>query len=150
MSTVKASPDGLRWTTVSEDSTYRHHHEPRIIWDESIETWVAYSQYPHHWNFLHRKRQIGRQESEDFINWSPKEVVLSVDWEPNLPPNLEFHEMSVRRVGGQYIGIPGEFMAEPIWCSKDGANWRDRAFVRLGLYTSRDGKRWVRVGGPGA
>ena len=149
-STVKASPDGLRWTTVSDYSTYRHHHEPRIIWDESIEKWVAYSQYSHHQNFLHRKRQIGRQESEDFINWSPKEVVLSIDWEPDLPPNLEFHEMSVRRVGGQYIGIPGEFMAEPIWCSRDGANWRDQAFVRLGLYTSRDGKRWVRVGGPGA
>ena len=59
MSTVKASPDGLSWTTVSEDSTYRHHHEPRIIWDEAIEKWVAYGQYSHHWNFLHRKRQIG-------------------------------------------------------------------------------------------
>ena len=150
MSTVKASPDGLRWTTVSEDSTYRHHHEPRIIWDESIETWVAYSQYPHHWNFLHRKRQIGRQESEDFINWSPKEVVLSVDWEPNLPPNLEFHEMSVRRVGGQYIGIPGEFMAEPIWCSKDGANWRDRAFVRLVYTRAVTANVGCGVGGPGA
>ena len=44
------------------------------------------------------------------MHWSPKEVVLSVDWEPNLPPHLEFHDMSVRKVGGQYIGVATEFM----------------------------------------
>jgi hypothetical protein len=149
MSTVAASPDGLRWTTISEDSTRRHHHEQRIIWDESIQKWVGYSQYSHHWDPRHRKRQIGRQESEDFVHWSPKEVVLSVDWDPNLPPDLEFHEMSARKVGGLYIGIAGEFMAEPFWCVRDGVNWRDQAHVRLGLYCSRDGKRWQRVGDPG-
>jgi hypothetical protein len=149
MSAVAASPDGLRWTTISEDTPYRHHHESRIIWDNAIQKWVAYSQYSHHWNFLHRKRQIGRQESDDFIHWSPKEVVISVDWEPDLPPHLEFHEMSVRKIGELYIGIPGEFIADPLWCVRDGHNWRDHAPVRLGLYCSRDGKRWQRVGGPG-
>jgi hypothetical protein len=148
-STVAASADGLQWTVISDDNPYRHQHESRIIWDGSIQKWVAYSQYSHHWNFLHRKRQIGRQESEDFIHWSPKEVVISVDWEPNLPPHLEFHEMSIRKVGSLYIGITGEFMAEPLWQVRDGHNWRDHAHVRLGLYISRDGKRWQRVGGPG-
>jgi len=148
-SMVAASPDGLSWTTISEDTPYRHQHHMRPMWDEAIQRWIAYGQYSHHWNYLHRKRQIGRQESADFINWSPKEVVLSVDWNPNLPPHLEFHEMSVRKVGGLYIGIAGEFMAEPLWQVRDGHNWRDIAHVRLGLYVSRDGKRWQRVGGPG-
>ncbi|MBV7334477.1 hypothetical protein KFU94_40815 [Chloroflexi bacterium TSY] len=149
LSQVDVSPDGLHWQTISEESPFPHHHEQKILWDESIQKWVGYSQYSHHQNFLYRKRQIGRQESADFINWSPKEVVLSADWDSNLPPDLEMHDMSVRKVGGLYIGITGEFMAEPFWQERDNHNWRDQAFCRLGLYTSRDGWRWQRVGGPG-
>lgn len=147
MSSVAASADGLRWTTLSEDTEQRHHHFQRAIWDESIQKWISYSQYSHHWNFVHRKRQVGRQESADFIHWSPKEVVLSNDWDPNLPPHIEFHDMSVRKVGGTYIGLVTEFVAEPLWCVRNDANWRDIAHARLALYVSRDGKRWQRAGG---
>ncbi len=148
LSTVDASPDGIHWHNISAESPLPHHHEQKIIWDESIQRYIGYSQYSHHQNFLYRKRQIGRQESADFINWSPKEVVLSADWDANLPPDLEMHDMSVRKVGELYIGITSEFMAEPFWQEREGHNWRDQAFSRLGLYTSRDGKRWQRVGGP--
>lgn len=146
LSTVDASPDGIHWRTISEESPLPHHHEQKIIWDESIQRWTGYSQYSHHQDFLYRKRQIGRQESPDFIHWSPKEVVLSADWDANLSPDLEMHDLSVRKVGGLYIGIAAEFMAEPFWQEREGHNWRDQAFSRLGLYTSRDGKRWQRVG----
>ena len=158
----RVSSDGLRWTTVNEGTAYPQHHYQRPIWDESIQKWISYSQYSPHWNLLHRKRQIGRQESADFINWSPKEVVLSVDWQPNLPPNLEFHDMSVRKVGGQYIGIATEFITEPIWDANDMRgrhllefdgdhtyNIHGQAYAHLGLYASRDGKHWWRVGDPG-
>ena len=57
--------------------------------------------------------------------------------------------MSVRKTGGLYIGIVGEFMAEPLWAERDGKNWRDCAFTHAGLYVSRDGRQWRRVGGPG-
>jgi hypothetical protein len=71
--TPAASPDGLRWKVINEDTPYRHHHFQRMIWDEAIQRWIAYSQYSPHWNFLHRKRQVGRQESVDAIphkqNW---------------------------------------------------------------------------------
>ena len=147
ISSFAVSGDGLRWDIVNQETPYRHHHFQRPIWDAAIQKWIAYSQYSHHWNFLHRKRQIGRQESEDFINWSPKEIVLSNDWDPNLPPHIEFHDMSVRKVGGLYIGIMTEFAAEPLWCVHDNDNWRDTAYAGLGLYASRDGKRWQRVGG---
>lgn len=147
MSSVAASPDGRRWTLISEDTPQRHHHFQRIIWDEAMQRWIAYSQYSHHWNFNHRKRQVGRQESVDFIHWSPKEVVLSADWDPNLPPHLEFHDMSVRKEGDLYIGLVTEFMSEPLWLVRNGANWRDFAHARLSLYSSRDGKRWQRAGG---
>jgi len=147
MSTVAASPDGLQWTTISEDTPMRHHHYQRAIWDDSINKWIAYSQYSHHWNFLHRKRQVGRQTSDDFINWSPKEVVLSVDNDPHLPPNVEFHEMSIRKVGGLYIGIATEFHTEPIWVVGKTGNWRDQAYTTLSLYVSRDGIQWQRASG---
>ena len=147
MSTMAVSPDGLQRTTVSEDTPKRHHHYQRAIWDDSINKWIAYSQYSHHWNFLHRKRQVGRQVSEDFIHWSPKEVVLSVDGDPNLPPHVEFHEMSARKVGGLYIGIATEFHSEPIWVVGKTGNWRDQAYATLSLYVSRDGIHWQRASG---
>lgn len=149
LSSVDASPDGIHWRTISEESRLPHHHEQKIIWDEGIQRYIGYSQYSHHQDFLYRKRQIGRQESADFINWSPKEVVLSADWDANLPPDMEMHDMSARKVGGLYIGITSEFLAEPFWQEREGRNWRDQAFARLGLYTSRDGRRWQRAGGPG-
>ena len=149
LSSVDASPDGIHWQTISEESGFPHHHEQKIIWDEGIQRYIGYSQYSHHQDFLYRKRQIGRQESADFINWSPKEVVLSADWDAKLPPDMEMHDMSVRKVGGLYIGITSEFLAEPFWQEREGRNWRDQAFARLGLYTSRDGRRWQRAGGPG-
>jgi len=148
LSSVDASPNGIHWHNISEESPLPHHHEQKIIWDESIQRYIGYTQYTHHQNSPYRTRQIGRQESADFINWSPKEFVLSADWDANLPPDLEMHDMSVRKVGELYIGITSEFMAEPFWQEREGHNWRDQAFSRLGLYTSRDGKRWQRVGGP--
>lgn len=150
-SQAAASPDGLQWHILHEDAPFRHQHHMRPWWDEAIQKWIAYGQYSHHWNFLYRTRQIGREESADFVNWSPKEVVISADWDPTLPPHLEFHEMSVRKVGSQYIGITGEAMTDPLWCVNNDtlANWRDHFHVRLGLYSSRDGRRWQRAGGPG-
>jgi len=146
MSCVAASPDGLCWTRISGDTALRHHHKQSILWDPAIDRWIAYSQYSHHWNFLYRKRQVGRQESADFIDWSPKQVVLTPTHDPNLPPHLEYHDMSVRKVGGLYIGIATEFVAEPVWCHRDGDNWRDTAVARLSLHSSRDGLVWHRVG----
>lgn len=148
MSSVLGSPDGIHWHTISEHCEHRHHHFQRVIWDESIQKWIGYSQYSHHWNPLHRRRQIGRQESADFIHWSPKEIVLSPEWDPSVAPHVEFHDMSVRKVGGTYIGLMAEFVAEPIWCARDSRNWRDIAHAHLCLYSSRDGKRWLRAHGP--
>jgi len=145
MTTVLGSPDGIRWHMVNQHSDQRHHHFQRILWDESIQKWIGYSQYSHHWNPLHRRRQIGRQESADFMHWSPKEIVLSPEWDPAVAPNVEFHDMSVRKVGGTYIGLMAEFVAEPIWCSRDHRNWRDIAHTRQVLYSSRDGRRWARA-----
>lgn len=150
LSVALASPDGVRWHEINADTPYRHHHLSRAFWDEAQQQYLAYSQYSHHWNPNHRKRQVGRQVSRDFIQWSPKEVVLSADGDPNLPPHLEFHDMGVCQVGGLYIGIASQFLAEPLWNVRNDVNWRDTAFVTLALYVSRDSRHWQRASGAGS
>lgn len=148
LSRVAVSPDGLRWSVVSDDVPQRHQHETRVIWDEAIQQWIGYGQYSHHWHHGPRTRQIGRQTSPDFVHWSPKEVVLSVDWDPHLGPDREFHEASIRKIGGLYLLIVGEAHTDPLWCvSGRGTVWRDQFHTSLALYTSRDGRRFQRAGG---
>ncbi len=156
LSRVAASGDGWKWNVISRDVDQRHQHESRIIWDESIRQWVSYGQYSHHWHHGPRIRQVGRQTSPDFIHWSPKEVVLSSDWDPTIGPDREFHEASVRKVGGLYIAITGVAHTEPIWNSRtktvrgmyEGTVWRDQFRVNMALYVSRDGRRFTRAHGP--
>jgi hypothetical protein len=156
LSRVATSADGWKWNVISRDVDRRHQHESRIIWDESIQRWVSYGQYSHHWHHGPRVRQVGRQTSPDFIHWSPKEVALSADWDPTIGPDREFHEASVRKVGGLYIAIVGVAHTEPIWNSRtktmrgmyEGTVWRDQFRVNMALYVSRDGRRFTRAHGP--
>lgn len=155
LSRVAVSADGLRWNVISRDVEQRHQHESRVFWDAAIRQWVAYSQHSHHWHHGPRIRQIGRQTSPDFISWSPKEVVLSTDWDPMLGPEQEFHDASVRKVGGLYIALVAVAHTEPVWSSRTktlrgmyaGSIWRDQFHVNLALYVSRDGRRFTRAHG---
>jgi len=144
LSRVAASADGLKWNVISDDSPFRHQHELRVIYDSAIQQWIGYAQHSHHWHNGSRVRQIGRQTSPDFIHWSPKTVVLSPDTQPHLPPDIEFGSMRVHKVGGLYLGMVSEYVCDPLWCvnKTSGANWRDQARPRLGLYCSRDGLSW--------
>lgn len=147
MSRAYASPDGIRWTVISDDTPFRHHHQPRVIRDDAIGRWVAWSQYSHAWSHDH-ERKIGRQESEDFIRWSPKEVALSAQWDPNLEPGVELHTMSVRKAGGLYVGIVEEAHGEFQWLrTGNGANQRDQFHTKAALYCSRDGRHFTRADG---
>ena len=147
LSRAYSSPDGIHWKVDSDDTEFRHHHQSRVIWDDAIDRWIAYSQHSHAWGHDHVRR-IGRQESEDFIRWSPKEVVLSGHWDPNLPPNVELHTMSIRKAGDLYIGVVEEAHGEFQWLhNKDGSNQHDQFHTKAALYCSRDGRRFTRADG---
>src|SRR5205809_5164881 len=62
------SADGYRAQRV-EPTAYRNLRSTCVLWDPAIRKYVAYGQYGHHANFLRRARGVGRQESEDFLNW---------------------------------------------------------------------------------
>ena len=148
MSRVAASPDGISWRVISDNSPFRHHHQMRVIWDDACRKWVGYSQASHAFASSLHIRTIGRQESADFINWSPKRIILSSDWDPNVGPNVEFHTMSVRKAGGLYIGIVEEAHGERQWLvNRDGSNQRDQFHTKAALYASRDGHRFFRADG---
>ncbi len=148
MSRVAASPDGISWQVISDNSPFRHHHQMRVIWDEAYRKWVGYSQASHAFASHLHVRTIGRQESTDFINWSPKQIILSSDWDPNVGPNVEFHTMSVRKEGGLYIGIVEEAHGEHQWLvNRNGSNQRDQFHTKAALYASRDGHRFFRADG---
>ena len=148
MSRVAASPDGINWHVISDNSPFRHHHQMRVIWDDAYKKWVGYSQASHAFASHLHVRAIGRQESEDFINWSPKQIILSSDWDPNVSPNVEFHTMSVRKEGGLYIGIVEEAHGEHQWLvNRNGSNQRDQFHTKAALYASRDGHRFFRADG---
>ena len=148
MSRVAASTDGISWQVISDDTPFRHHHQMRVIWDDAYRKWVGYSQASHAFASHLHVRTIGRQESDDFINWSPKQIILSSDWDPNLGPNVEFHTMSVRKEGGLYIGIVEEAYGEHQWLvNRNGSNQRDQFHTKAALYASRDGHRFLRADG---
>lgn len=148
MSRVAASPDGISWRVISDNSSFRHHHQMRIIWDNACCKWVAYAQASHAFASNLHIRTIGRQESADFINWSPKEIILSGDWDPGVGPNVEFHTMSVRKEGDLYIGIVEEAHGERQWLvNRNGSNQRDQFHTKAALYASRDGHRFFRADG---
>ena len=148
MSRVAASPDGINWQVISDNTPFRHHHQMRVIWDEAYRKWVGYSQASHAFASHLHVRTIGRQESADFINWSPKEIILSSDWDPGVGPHVEFHTMSVRKEGGLYIGIVEEAHGEHQWLvNRNGSNQRDQFHVKAALYASRDGHRFFRADG---
>lgn len=147
MSRVAASPDGIHWHVISDNTPFRHHHQMRVIWDTSLKKWRGYSQHSHAWSHNHL-RTIGLQESDDFINWSPKKVILSSEWDPNLGPNVELHTMSIRKEGGLYIGIVDEAHGEHQWLLNiDGSNQHDQFHTKATLYVSRNGTNFVRADG---
>ena len=147
MSRVSASPDGIHWQVISDSSSFRHHHQMRVIWDDSQQKWLGYSQHSHAWSYNHL-RTIGLQESEDFIKWSPKKVILSSEWDPNLGPNVELHTMSIRKEGGLYIGIVDEAHGEHQWLHTPiESNQHDQFHTKAALYVSRDGTNFVRADG---
>ena len=156
---LASSPDGISWTDVTEEGCIQHHHHEQrgVFWDESIGLYVSYGQHSHCYHHIPgRTRKLGRQTSPDLIHWSPKEPVLSVDDDPSLTPDMEFHEGCVQKVGGMYIATVGQCHTDPLWLRekvrKDlaGRNMRMQFYVDLALYTSRDGRQFRRAHGPEA
>ena len=136
------SPDGIHWTEEPENPLIPFSDvQPCAFWDASRGRYVAYLRYG-----PPNTRIISRIESEDFVHWSPKVSLFSL----NNPLEWAFFQashyaMPVLPYEGVYIGFLPVYQGETIKpIPEEDKAWRDK--VRVQLTFSRDGLTWLRIG----
>ena len=135
---VAFSPDGIKWTKYEGNPVITRASDSHTLlgWDELHGKYVAYCRPSiHEGNMI---RRIGRCVSDDFVNWSDPEDVLSPD--ENDPPGLQLYNMPVFKYEGMYIG-----QLLGYHCYSEERHIRFYGKVDVQLTCSRDGLNWNRV-----
>ena len=160
------SPDGIHWTIPGHKERhwpYSFHSElpftTNPIMPEGTDALTCYALY---WDADLRKyvhllrpswnvpRRICMSESDDFMHWTPRQVILEPDNQD--PPQISsFHGMTVMRYDEYYIGFLQVMHAADeyeYWVSHHGVtpdmpDWMAKVDVQLAL--SYDGRDWKRV-----
>jgi hypothetical protein len=123
---VYTSPDGLRWSGKGK----RLAAGDRTNLLDTVEDgrFVAYTRHPEPVG-LTGGRAIFRIESDDFLHWSPPELVLAPDLTDEA--DVEFYGMAVFKRHGWYFGLV------EYW-------FRDLDVLEVHLAFSADGRTWSR------
>ena len=159
---IAYSPDGLNWTVPrlrysrTPDAAINRPVNPVIpegtdalssfswYWDPYIRRYVGMTRP--FWNI---PRRICMSESTDFVNWTPRKVVIEPD-ENDPPQNQEFHGMHVMRYEDYWIGFMQVYHTlHEGWydyheIEPDQPKWMNT--FSLQLTYSRDGRNWMRCG----
>jgi len=127
---VAFSPDGIRWTKVPEPVAPGHGDRTNAMFTRDKNgKYVVFTRKP---NMMqdYNTRCVYRIESEDFIRWSPPELIMK----PTLAdgPNMQFYSMTGFPYGDQYLGVLERMHTVPDVLDEE-------------LTTSRDGRFWRRV-----
>jgi len=176
---IAFSPDGLHWTEHPGNPVVRHGRNiadaPTILgWDHKRRKYVAYYRPGHplageiYGDGDHRHiRTYGYSESEDFIHWTPTELMLTPDHEDRA--DYQYMQFTAGIDGEFYIGFNAMHEThEQTWdiflmSSRDGFNWnwleRKVPFLgrgEVGTYDAgymtpsgpifHDGKVWIYYG----
>ncbi|MFN0170628.1 MAG: hypothetical protein ACKV22_29755 [Bryobacteraceae bacterium] len=146
---VAFSPDGIRWDLYSGNPVMKGTGDSHNIlpYDESIGKYVGYLRPGR--ELGQGKRVIGYSVSDDFIRWSPIEVILRPD---TLDPlGDEFYQMPVMKYEGKYLGFLWVYHNAPKWPWPRGIF--DRKNLRGSEQTldtqltfSHNGKDFIRAG----
>jgi hypothetical protein len=145
---VAFSPDGLHWEPYAGNPVLRDTGDTHSSfgWDENRKKYVGY--FRPSYAASGGIRVIGFSTSDDFIHWTPPEIILKPDSQD--PISDEFYDMPVVRYQGKYIGF--------LWMYHNSPN---PALVRsptlehvrgsqqaldTQLTYSSDGKNFIRVG----
>jgi len=147
---VAFSPDGLTWTQFSGNPVVKHGRNmgdaPTILgWDPKIEKYVFYPRPGHglapeiYGTGDHRHiRSYGYSTSDDFIHWTPTEMMLSPDELDRV--DYQYMQFTAGIDGEFYVGFNAMYEThEQTWdiflmSSRDGFhwNWIDRQVPFLG------------------
>lgn len=142
------SPDGINWERQQETPLLQAAKQENsisdvmdVMYDEASGKYVAYAKgwadpFPDH-------RQIVRIESEDFVNWSEPEVVITHD---RTPEDQQSYGMPVFEYEGLYLGLmrsykdPGDATIDiQLKVSRDNHSWEDVAGHETFIPTGADG-----------
>jgi len=160
---IAYSPDGLHWTVPRlrysrrPDPAINHPVNPVIpegtdavsafswYWDPYIRRYVGLMRPL--WN---SPRRICMSESDDFVHWTPRQIILEPDEHDPLH-DQDFHGMHVMFYEGYRIGFmqiyhnlhEGWYAYHEI--PDDAPRWTET--FSLQLTYSRDGRNWLRCGG---
>jgi hypothetical protein len=137
------NPDGREWRLWRYPSSLSDAVD--VLWDSKLKRYVIYGKM---WiggpdGGINWKHGMGRSESEDFIHWSPPQLVKYPD--EHDPANLEFHTSPVFIHRGIYLSLNQLYTREnatidnELMFSRDGLRW-DRTFARQPLIV-RGGKK---------
>jgi hypothetical protein len=137
---VAFSPDGLRWTEYEDNPPTPMGREiadvPTMLgWDPHIGKYVYYPRPGHllaheiKGNGSHRHiRTIGYSTSDDFIHWTPTQIMLAPDEGDRV--DFQYYQLTAAVDGAFYIG----FLA---------MHETHRQTFDIFLLTSRDGFHWA-------
>jgi hypothetical protein len=122
---VRISKDGLKWSPPLklEGVNVAGDTHNNAFWAPTLNQYVVITRT---WD--KGVRQVARTESEDFVHWSPAEVVLL-----GTTTNLQPYAMTAFYYGGVYLGLVAIHEQPPV----------DRVWVELAW--SPDTKEWHRV-----
>ncbi len=130
------SPDGFHWTPLTQELETRLVNVQGICFDESIRRYVACCQYTP--DFKTTGRSVARQESKDFVEWTPRKEILK----PNErdPAGTELYGMTSCRESDGYVGFLWLFHTD----LAEKPMPRQRGPIDIELVWSPDGFIWMR------
>lgn len=134
---VGASPDGLRWTLLTDKPSFRWSDtNNRAFWDERIARYVGFVRV---WAPM---RKVGRCEFDDLTDWGREKIVLSYDGHD--PPNVDLYTNGTVEypwADNAYLMFPSAYYHFP---APPAGPRRNDGTLDVRLAVSRDGIRWSR------
>jgi len=124
---VAFSRDGLRWRHFEGNPVIRKYSDTNqgVLYDPRLRKYVAFGRFGF-------GRRLARSESADFQRWSEPELVLECD--AGDGPGGQIYGAGIDLYEGVYLAM--------LWIYREGGD----AKIETQLATSRDGRRWTRVG----
>ena len=163
---VAFSPDGIHWKRATNRPVIPMADSPNsVLWDPRLSKYVAHTRHNpsyHSQDWARRvdlreelkpgpegaflRREILQSESDDFLKWESRGVIMSADRE-DPPWSQQFYNMEFMPYGSVYLGFISVYHTLPGMETKitAGVDWMDTVDIQLAF--SRDGRTWSRAGG---
>lgn len=134
---VGFSPDGIHWTTKTIAAFGKNDTGTSVVkWRGKYLAFVRYQVPDAKWT-AGTMRGVGLSTSDDFHNWTPKELIFTTDEQDGYPWTQPY-ALSVTVVGDKLVGLLSVLHLD----REDGNN--SRGYRDIQVTVSEDGRTWER------